>query len=85
MFLVLMMMILSYMGVPLNAALLVSVSSFSNFGPAYDMARPEHGEVFPTIASMGAKAQLVLCVGMIVGRVETLVVLGLLNLAIWRK
>ncbi len=84
-FLVFMMMVLSYLGVPLNAALLVSVSSFSNFGPAYDLARPEHGEVFPTIAQMGTKAQLVLCIGMIVGRVETLVILGLLNLAIWRK
>lgn len=84
-FLVAMILALSYLGIPLNAALMASVSSFSNFGPAYEMARPENVEAFPTLAVMGPKAQLILCVGMIIGRVETLVILGLLNLAIWRK
>ena len=84
-FLVGMILALSYLGVPLNAALMVSVSSFSNFGPAYEFARPANPDVFPTLAKMGPVVQLILVVGMIVGRVETLVVLGLLNLAIWRK
>jgi trk system potassium uptake protein TrkH len=84
-FLVAMILTLSYFGVPLNAALMVSVSSFGNFGPAYDLARPANPELFPTVAAMGAKVQFVLGVGMIIGRVETLIILGLLNLAIWRK
>ncbi len=84
-FLVFLILFLSYLGVPLNAALMVSVSSFSNFGPAYEMARPVDPDSFPMIASMGGKAQLLLCVAMIIGRVETLIILGLLNLAIWRK
>ncbi len=84
-FLVVVTLILSYLGVPLNAALMASVSSFSNFGPAYEMARPADPDTFPMIASMRYQAQLLLCVAMIVGRVETLIILGLLNLAIWRK
>lgn len=84
-FLVAMILILSYFSIPLDAALMVSVSSFSNFGPAYELARPANPDAFPTIAAMGPKAQLLLSVGMIIGRVETLVILGLLNLAIWRK
>ena len=84
-FLVVMILVLSYLGIPLDAALMVSVSSFSNFGPAYEMARPDSPDTFPLISDMGTKAQLLLCVGMIIGRVETLIILGLLNLAIWRK
>ena len=84
-FLVTLVLILSYLGVPLNAALLVSVSSLSNFGPAYEMIRPGEQGVFPTLVEMGTTAHFLLCIGMIIGRVESLVVLGLLNLAIWRK
>ena len=84
-FLVFMTLALSYLGVPLNAALLASVTSFSNFGPAYELSRPTTGVTFPTVAMMGTYAQMILCVGMIVGRIETLVILGLFNLAIWRK
>ncbi len=84
-FLVTMILVLSYLGIPLNAALMASVSSFSNFGPAYELARPTDPGDFPAIAAMGPRAHFVLCVGMVIGRVETLVVLGLFNLAIWRK
>ena len=85
-FLVALMLILSYLGIPMNAALMVSVSSFSNFGPAYEFASfGKTSEDFPSLLAMGQKAQLLLCVAMVVGRVETLAILGLLNLAIWRK
>lgn len=84
-FLVVMILILSYFDIPLNAALMASVSSFSNFGPAYQLAGPVNPDTFPAIATMGTGVQLVLCVGMIIGRVETLVILGLLNMAIWRR
>ncbi len=84
-FLVVMILALSYLGIPLNAALMAAVSSFSNFGPAYEMARPVTPDAYPQLAAIDPRAQLVLCVGMIVGRVETLIILGLLNLAIWRK
>ncbi len=85
MFLVTMVLILSYLGIPLNAALMVSVSSFSNFGPVYELVRSGDPAMFPSLVDMGGKAQFLLCLGMIVGRVETLMILGLLNLAIWRK
>ncbi len=84
-FLVATLLILSYLGVPLNAALMASVSSFSNFGPAYEMARLDAGDSFLALAEMGPGVHIVLCVAMIAGRVETLVVLGLFNLTIWRK
>ncbi len=84
-FLVAMTLILSFLDVPLNAALLVSVSSYSNFGPAYELAKHGAQADFPMIAAMGPKAQFLLSVGMIVGRVETLIILGLFNVAIWRK
>ena len=54
-FLVAMILALSYLGVPLHAALMVSVSSFSNFGPAYEMARPGNPEAFPMIAKWDQK------------------------------
>lgn len=84
-FIVLIVMGLSYFGVPLDAALMLSVSSFSNFGPAYDMVKSAAPDAYPSIEAAGGKAQFLLCIAMIVGRVETLVLLGLLNLAIWRK
>ena len=84
-FLVAMTLILSFLGIPLNAALMLSVSSFGNFGPSYTLATPIDPDTFPAFADIGIKAQLLLCVGMIIGRIETLVILGLLNLAIWRK
>lgn len=84
-FIVAMMTTLSYLGVDLNAALLMAVGALSNFGPAYEMVRIGSPEAFPALKSLGFGSKLVLCAGMIVGRVETLVILGLMNVSLWRK
>lgn len=83
--LVVMVLILSYHGVPPAAALLAAISSMSNFGPAYDMARSTSGPGFPPMFEMTRNAHLFLGFGMVVGRLETLMLLGLFNIALWRK
>ncbi len=72
-------------GLSLSAAFLASVSALSNIGPAYvltslpDLAnKPSYGEMLPI-------AHFSLSFGMILGRLEVLTLLSLINLAYWRS
>jgi trk system potassium uptake protein TrkH len=83
--LVAMILGLSYLDMSLEGALMAALSALSNFGPAYEMAKVGNPSAYRAFADMPTNAQLILCAGMVVGRVETLMLLGLFNMAIWRK
>ena len=74
----------SWTGVPFSGALLAAAGSVSNIGPAYEFARIVDYSDAPTYAQMGPFAQLVLCAGMIFGRVEILALLSFFNVVFWR-
>lgn len=71
-------------GLGFSEALLASAAAISNIGPAYDIARPHSFPDAPSYAGMNSIAQMALCVGMILGRVEILALLTFFNLANWR-
>ncbi len=68
-------------GVPFMAAISASLSVLSNTGPAFVLATG--GEV--GYGDLPAGARWLLCVGMVLGRVEVLALLSLLNPAYWRQ
>ncbi len=76
---------LSATGIPLESAFLASASALSNFGPAYLFADFATTDVIPGYADMSINAKLVLCLAMIVGRMEVLAFLALFNIAVWRR
>jgi trk system potassium uptake protein TrkH len=71
---------LSATGVPLDRAFAAAIAAIANTGPAYAMALGPGGEGFP---AFGAAEQLVLCVAMVLGRVEILAVVALTNPDYW--
>ena len=71
-------------GIRFAPALLASAGALSNIGPVYDITRLASFPEAPLYADMSTFAQLALCLGMIMGRVEILALLTLLNLANWR-
>lgn len=72
-------------GIGFSASLLAAASALGNIGPVYDMARPLHFPGAPGYAEMPATAQVALCAGMILGRVEILAILTFINLSNWRN
>lgn len=72
-------------GLPLSASLLASVSALSNIGPAYIFVPLPELVITQSYAAMPATAHVVLSFGMILGRIEILALLSLLNIAYWRS
>ncbi len=72
---------LSMTGIETIDAMIASVSVLSNTGPAFPLLSEDNG-AFVDLPSSG---KLILCVGMIVGRMETLAVVALLSPAAWRQ
>lgn len=72
-------------GLNLPAALMASTGALSNIGPVYDMARAASFPSAPSYAEMSAFGHVVLCIGMIAGRVEILALLTIFSLANWRN
>ncbi len=72
---------LSATGIGTIDAMIASVSVLSNTGPAFPLLSEDSG-AFVDLPSGG---KLILCVGMIVGRMETLAVVALLSPAAWRQ
>ncbi|MGF1455495.1 MAG: TrkH family potassium uptake protein [Alphaproteobacteria bacterium] len=68
-------------GVPFMEAISASLSVLSNTGPAFQLATG--GQT--GYADLPAGAKVLLCVGMVLGRVEVLALLSLLNPAYWRR
>ncbi|MEM9049688.1 MAG: potassium transporter TrkG [Pseudomonadota bacterium] len=68
-------------GLDFDAALALSIATLSNTGPAYLMAAPDG----PLLGDVGRAAQAVAVCAMILGRLEALAVLALLNPENWRR
>ena len=77
--------ILAASDVPLSAGLLAAVSAVSNIGPAYFFLPVAEIASAPPYGEMAPSAQLALCLGMVLGRVEVLALLSLMNFAYWRS
>lgn len=77
-------MIVAWSGVPFAGALIASAGSVSNIGPVYEFARVADFPNAPTYAEMTPIAQITLCVGMVLGRVEILALLSIFNVIFWR-
>lgn len=73
-------MALTLTGLTFDQSLLAAVSSLSNIGAGLEFG----GAKEITYAEMPENARLILCVAMVVGRVETLALVTLLNPAYWR-
>ncbi len=77
--------ILSATGLPLTNAFMASASALGNFGPVYELYNIDSAANQFQYANMSPWAHNVLCLGMILGRVEVLAVLTVLNIAYWRS
>lgn len=75
------MLNLTFMGMTFNEALALAVSALANTGPGYELmtGRPIR------VIDLGADVQIVLAMGMILGRVEALAFIALLNPEFWRR
>jgi len=66
-----------------EGALLATVAAFSNIGPLYDTAWSAGLREWQLFADFGGFTKLILALTMILGRIEVLAVLGIVNGAIW--
>ncbi|MEL6598825.1 MAG: potassium transporter TrkG [Pseudomonadota bacterium] len=75
------MLALSAMGLPFEDSLQLSVAALSNVGPGYELMsdRPLR------IRDLEPVAHLILCAAMILGRLEALAVIALINPGFWRR
>lgn len=77
-------LLLSVTDLSFSAAIAASVSAISNIGPAFGLAAlPELADEI-SYSEISASGQLLLCAGMIFGRVEVLVLLSLFYIGFWR-
>lgn len=67
-------------GLALEHALLGAISLLSNIGPLYDLA----GEDALAFSDFSPALKYVMCFGMILGRLEVMIILSLFSLAYWR-
>ncbi|MEM6727468.1 MAG: potassium transporter TrkG [Pseudomonadota bacterium] len=74
------MLALAVFGVNFEAALILTIASLTNTGPLADYAAAAPLD----IARLSAGAKYILALAMAVGRLETLVIVALLNPAFWR-
>ncbi len=74
------LLLLTANGMKFDAALSVSVAALTNTGPAVGLM----GDA-GALLNLGGATQAVLCVAMILGRLETLVVIALFNPGYWRR
>ncbi len=78
--------LLNLSGMDFNASLMSAVASFSNAGPVYNSAWAVQGDIgWPAYADLGAAPKLMLMCLMILGRLEVLAVLAVLNVKYWLK
>ena len=74
------MLALSFVGVSFDDAIALSVAAVTNTGPVAGML--DTGLQYSDIGTYG---QLILCVGMVFGRVEVLALIALFNPNYWRR
>ncbi|KUJ86084.1 potassium transporter TrkH [Ruegeria marisrubri] len=74
-------MILAAMGLGFEQAMVVTVAMLSTTGPLIETA----SEIPIRLVELGAGAKLVLCAGMVIGRLDTLAIIALLTPSLWRS
>ncbi len=79
--LTLLMVTLSALGQDFEAATVLAVAALSTAGPLVHSASGTPIELL----DLGAAAKLVLCAGMVLGRLETLAIIALFNPGLWRE
>lgn len=72
--------VLAGSGIALQTAIVGAISVLSNIGPLFTLITDDPS----AYARFGDGTLLVLCIGMIVGRLEVMVILSLFSLAYWR-
>ena len=77
-------LIVAWTGVPFAGAIIASAGSVSNIGPIYEFARVADFPNAPAYAQMTPFAQITLCIGMVLGRVEILALLSIFSVIFWR-
>ena len=77
--------VLSLAGLSLSSALLATVSSMSNIGPAYNFIAVPGDSLAATYGELETFAQMNLTFVMIAGRIEILALLSLINFAYWQN
>lgn len=75
------MLALSLTGLAFEPALVLTIAALSTTGPLAHIA----GEVAISYATLGDGAKLILAASMVLGRLETLAIIALLNPAFWRS
>ena len=73
-------MLLAYVGVPFDEALVMSVASLSTTGPLMEYA----ADAPIQLNALGLSAKAILCAAMVLGRLETLAIIALLTPDLWR-
>lgn len=68
----------------LNTSLLNAIGAVANIGHLADFVQAKGQDVVP-FSQLETNLQLLLCIAMILGRLEVISVLGLLNLAYWKN
>ncbi|MGD9868251.1 MAG: TrkH family potassium uptake protein [Hyphomicrobiales bacterium] len=74
----------AYSGVPFTGALLAGSGALSNMGSVYALAGTGETSNLPPYSGMPPLAHVAMCLGMIVGRVEVIAFLALVNISYWR-
>lgn len=75
------MLALAAAGLDFEQALILSIAALTTTGPLAEVA----GQTAISYTALGDPAKVILAAAMIVGRIETLVLIGLLNPAFWRS
>jgi trk system potassium uptake protein TrkH len=75
------MLALSFDGLSLNDTIVFSIAALSTTGPVATVA----GEVPLSYAALSDSARMILAAAMVLGRVETLAIIALLNPEFWRR
>ncbi len=77
----LVMSALSLTGIPFDASVVLTVAALSTTGPLAAVG----GEVPILYSALGPAAQVILAMAMVLGRLETLALIALLNPNVWRR
>lgn len=72
--------ILAFLGQDFEAAIVLAIAALSTTGPLIESATTDP----ITLLDIGAPAKIVLCIAMVLGRLETLGLIALINLRVWR-
>ncbi len=76
--------ILSYQGLPFEPSVIAAIAALSNAGPVYG-AGPDAGQPWPALTAFPPASLAALSGAMILGRIELLAMLAIVNVAYWRS